>query len=43
MPPELPQIVGINLPKTPSPETAHELTTTPALLTKFPTQVSHSH
>jgi len=42
-PPALPKIVGINLPKTPSQETANDLITTPALLTKFPTQVSHSH
>ena len=42
-PPELPKIVGINLPKTPSPETANALIQTPALLTNLNTQVSHSH
>ena len=42
-PPELPTIVGINLPKTPSQETANDLITTPALLTNLQTQVSHSH
>ncbi len=43
LPPKLPKIVGINLPKTTSPETTDDLTTTPALLTKFQTEVSHSH
>ncbi len=42
-PPEPPTIVGINLPKTPLQETTNDLTPTPALLTKFQTQVSHSH
>ena len=42
-PPELPKIVGINLPKTPSPETANALIQTPALLANLNTQVSHSH
>ena len=42
-PPDLPTIVGINLPKTLAPETADGLIQTPALLTKFQTQVSHSH
>jgi putative transposase len=42
-PPKLPTIVGINLPSTQSAEIANDLTTPPALLTKFQTQVSHSH
>ncbi len=42
-PPELPTIVSINLPKTPSQETTNALITTPALLAKFQTWVSHSH
>ena len=42
-PPQLPTIVGINLPKIPSPETANALIQTPALLTNLNTQVSHSH
>src|SRR5216683_5167961 len=42
-PPDLPTIVGINLPKTLIPETANDLITTPSLLTNFQTQVSHSH
>ena len=42
-PPDLPTIVGINLPKTLILETANDLITTPALLTNFQTQVSHSH
>jgi putative transposase len=44
-PPELPTVVGINLPKpiTQLKETAHALTTTPTLLTNFLTEVSQSH
>ena len=42
-PPKLPTIVGINLPKNPTPETADALIQTPALLTNLNTQVSHSH
>jgi putative transposase len=44
-PPALPTVVGINLPKsiTQLKETAHALTTTPALLTNFLTEVSQSH
>jgi putative transposase len=42
-PPELPQIVGINLPKTLATQTPHELSATPGLLTKFQPEVSHSH
>lgn len=42
-PPNLPTIVGINLPKTSSTETANALIQTPALLTNLNTQVSHSH
>jgi putative transposase len=42
-PPDLPTIVGINLPKTLILETANDLITTPSLLTNFQTQVSHSH
>ena len=43
MPPELPTIVGINLPKTSPPEIADDLTTTPVLLTNFQPEVSQSH
>lgn len=43
LPPELPEIVGINLPKTASMETRHDLTATPEMLTKFQPEVSHSH
>ena len=43
MPPKLPTIVGINLPKNPAPETADALIQTPALLTNLHTKVSHSH
>ena len=43
MPPKLPTIVGINLPKNPTPETADALIQTPPLLTNLNTQVSHSH
>lgn len=44
-PPALPTIVGINLPKTYTAEKefVHDLNITPALLTNFSTQVSHSH
>ena len=42
-PPELPAIVGINLPKTPTTETRHDLIATPELLTKFQPELSHSH
>jgi putative transposase len=42
-PPALPEIVGINLPKTQSMETTDDLTTTPALLTNSENLVSHSH
>ena len=42
-PPALPEIVGINLPKTQSTETTDDLTTTPALLTNSENQVSQSH
>jgi putative transposase len=45
MPPAVPALVGINLtPLQPKPtETAHDLTTTPALRTNFSTEVSQSH
>jgi putative transposase len=45
VPPELPTVVGINLPKqlTPPKETSDALTATPELLTNFSTQVSQSH
>ena len=43
LPPELPEIVGINLPKTTTTETRHDLTATPELLTNLHTEVSHSH
>jgi putative transposase len=42
-PPALPEIVGINLPKTQSTETTDDLTTTPALLINSENLVSHSH
>jgi putative transposase len=42
-PPELPEIVGINLPKNLTTETPHDLTATPGMLTKFQPEVSHSH
>jgi putative transposase len=42
-PPDLPVIVGINLPKPQPPEPPHDLIQTPALLTNLQTQVSHSH
>jgi putative transposase len=42
-PPNLPVIVGINLPKNPAPETTDDLIQTPALLTNLHTEVSHSH
>ena len=42
-PPALPEIVGINLPKTQSTETTNDLTTTPALLINSDNQVSQSH
>jgi putative transposase len=41
-PPALPEIVGINLPKS-NTETTNELTTTPALLTNSDNQVSQNH
>jgi putative transposase len=43
LPPELPEIVGINLPKTLTTETHHDLTETPAMLTNFQPEVSQSH
>ena len=43
MPPKLPEIVGINLPKTLTTETTHDLIETPTLLTNFLNEVSHSH
>ena len=43
LPPELPEVVGINLPKTTTLEIPHDLTETSALLTKFQSEVSHSH
>lgn len=43
MPPELPEIVGINLPTTAASETRHDLIETPALLTNLQIEVSHSH
>jgi len=43
MPPELPTIVGINLPQALTTETSHDLTATPPLLTKFQLEVSQSH
>jgi putative transposase len=42
-PPDLPVIVGINLPKPQPSEPSHELIQTPALLTNLNTEVSHSH
>ena len=42
-PPALPEIVGINLPKTQSTETTDDLTATPALLTNSQNRVSQSH
>jgi len=44
-PPELPTVVGINLPRptTQPQEIIHDVTTTPALLTNFSNQVSQSH
>jgi hypothetical protein len=42
-PPELPTIVGINLPANTTTETRHDLTATPALLTNFQPAVSQSH
>lgn len=42
-PPALPKIVGINLPKPESMETANDLSPTPALLTNSENQVSQSH
>jgi putative transposase len=42
-PPDLPVIVGINLPKPQPSEPPHDLIQTPALLTNLQTQVSHSH
>ena len=43
LPPELPAIVGINLPKSQPLESTHDLITTPELLTNLQTEVSHSH
>jgi putative transposase len=43
MPPELPTIVGINLPKNLTTETLHDLNENAALLTNLKTEVSHSH
>ena len=43
VPPELPEIVGINLPETTTPESRHDLTATPELFTNLHTEVSHSH
>jgi putative transposase len=43
MPPKLPTVVGINLPKPQPQEPSHDLIQTPELLTNLPTQVSHSH
>jgi putative transposase len=42
-PPDLPVIVGINLPKPKPSEPPHDLIQTPALLTNLQTQVFHSH
>lgn len=42
-PPDLPVIVGINLPKPHPSEPPHDLIQTPALLTNLHTEVSHSH
>ena len=42
-PPELPEVVGINLPPSKLTETLHDLTTTPALLTNFHNEVSQNH
>ncbi len=41
--PPLPEVVGINLPPPQPTESSHDLTTTPALLTNFSTEVSQSH
>jgi putative transposase len=43
MPPKLPTVVGINLPKPQPQELSHDLIQTSALLTNLQTQVSHSH
>jgi putative transposase len=43
MPPKLPTVVGINLPKPQPQEPSHDLIQTPALLTNLQTPVSHSH
>jgi putative transposase len=43
IPPKLPTVVGINLPKPQPTEPPHDLIQTPALLTNLQTQVSHSH
>ena len=43
MPPKLPTVVGINLPKPQPTEPPHDLIQTPELLTNLQTQVSHSH
>jgi len=42
-PPDLPVIVGINLPKPQPSEPPHDLIQTPALLSNLQTLVSHSH
>jgi putative transposase len=42
-PPDLPTVVGINLPPPQPTETIHDLTPTPALLTNFSTAVSQNH
>jgi putative transposase len=42
-PPDLPVIVGINLPKPQPSEPPHDLIQTSALLTNLQTQVSHNH
>jgi putative transposase len=42
-PPALPELAGINLPPPQPEETAHELTTTPTLLTNFHNEVSQTH
>jgi putative transposase len=42
-PPALPEVVGINLPKPESMQTANDLTATPALLTNSDNEVSQSH
>jgi len=43
LPPSLPEVVGINRPRNPTPQTPDALSPTPEMLTKFQPKVSHSH